>query len=110
LCTWGSCLPQRLKGIPQTSSKHWNWRITHAHESAAFIAEPVAHAGYEANAPQVVIDVGGCDPGNVDCAADEIRDPLFVACELPRIVRKQPCGEGWYISGGKFVGIAAIVA
>jgi hypothetical protein len=22
----------------------------------------------------------------------------------------QPCGEGWYISGGKFVGIAAIVA
>jgi hypothetical protein len=27
-----------------------------------------------------------------------------------RILWCQPCGEGWYISGGKFVGIAAVVA
>lgn len=27
-----------------------------------------------------------------------------------KIMWCQPCGEGWFISGGKFVGIAAIVA
>jgi hypothetical protein len=27
-----------------------------------------------------------------------------------KIMWCRPCGEGWYISGGKFVGIAAIVA
>ena len=27
-----------------------------------------------------------------------------------KILWCQPCGEGWYISGGRFVGIAAVVA
>ena len=42
-------------------------------------------------------------PGQIEC---RISSPLGCPISVPlEIIWCQPCGEGWYISGGEFVGV-----